>query len=134
MELPYGQIVRLLKSLYGLKQASFKFKQHLHENLIKIGFRRLVTDSSVYVLSGPRNVYLTSHVVDLLLLSPDIADTKWVHEKLSESYTMTFEEAATEYLGYTFTRDRTGKTLKLDQFGTASKLLNNISPIVSAVI
>ena len=82
----------------------------------------------MYVLTGSRNVYLTSHVDDLLLLSPDIADTKWVHEKLSESYSMTFEEVATEYLGYTITRDRTSKTLKLDQFGTASKLLANFPP------
>ena len=104
-----------MKSLYGLKQAAFKFKQHLHECLIKIGFRRLETDSSIYVLTGSRNVYLTSHVDDLLLLIPDIADTKWVHEKLSESYSMTFDEVATEYLGDTITRDRTSKLVLRSQ-------------------
>ena len=63
MELPDGKIVRLLKSIYGLKQAAYKFKEHLHENLVKIGFKPLETDSSVYYLSDSdgRVVYLTSH-------------------------------------------------------------------------
>ena len=54
MELPDGQIVRLLKSLYGLKQVAYKFKRHLHEYLIENGFTRLEIDSSVYMLSGTR--------------------------------------------------------------------------------
>jgi hypothetical protein len=128
MELPDGQVVRLLKSLYGLKQAAFKFKEHLHDALVKIGFTRLETDSSVYVLCGTRKVYLASHVDDLLFLSSSIDDIKWVYGKLSESYSMTFDEIATEYLGYTITRDRSSKTLKLDQFGTVSKLLANFPP------
>ena len=82
MELPDGRIVRLLKSIYGLKQTAFKFKEHLHENLIKIGFKRLETDSSVYYLSGSRTVYLTSHVDDLLFLSPNIEHIRYVYDKL----------------------------------------------------
>ena len=50
MELPDGRIVRLLKSIYGLKQAAYKFKEHLHQKLVKIGFKKLETDSSVYYL------------------------------------------------------------------------------------
>ena len=100
MELPDGRIIRSLKSIYELKQAAFKFKEHLHENLIKIGFKRLETDSSIYHLSDPsgRVVYLTSHVDDLLMLSLNIKHVKYVYEKLSECYTMTFDEEAREYL------------------------------------
>ena len=50
MELPDDRIVRLLKSIYGLKQAAYKFKEHLHQKLVKIGFKKLETDSSVYYL------------------------------------------------------------------------------------
>ena len=92
---------------------------------MKIGFKRLETDSSVYNLSdsGGRIFYLTSHVDDLLMLSPDIENIKYVHERLSEFYTMTFDEEAHEYLGYSITRDRPNRILMLDQFGTVSKLL-----------
>ena len=130
MELPDGKIVRLLKSIHGLKQAAFKFKEHLHENLVKIGFKRLETDSSVYYLSGSgrRIVYLTSHVDDLLMLSPNIEHIRYVHKRLSECYTMTFDEEAREYLGYSITRDRSNRILKSDQFRTMSKVPTNFPP------
>ena len=107
VELPDGRIVKLLKSIYGLKQAAFKFKEHLHQNLIKIGFKKLETDSSVYYLNtDSRIVYLTFHVDDLLFLSPNIEHIRYVYNKLSECYSMTFDEEAREYLGYSIIRDR----------------------------
>ena len=47
---------------------------------------------------------------------------------------MTFDEVAREYLGYTFTRDRPRRILKLDQFGTVSKLLHSFPPVRSSKI
>ena len=104
--------------------------------LINIGFKRLETDSSIYYLSDSQGhvVYLTSHVDDLLMLSPNIEDNRFVYQKLSEYYTMTFDEVAREYLGYTFTRDRPRRILKLDQFGTVSKLLHSFPPVRSSKI
>ena len=48
---------------------------------MKIGFKRLETDSSVYYLSdsGDRFVNLTSHVDDLLMFSPSIKHIQYVH-------------------------------------------------------
>jgi hypothetical protein len=62
------------------------------------------------------------------MLSPNVEHIKYVHEGLSQCYTMTFDEVATEYLGYSITRDRTNRILKLDQFGTVSKLLSRFPP------
>ena len=128
MELPDGRIVKLLKSLYGLKQAAFKFKEHLDAQLRNIGFKRLDSDSSIYQLTGKRSIILTSHVDDLLMLGALASDVKWVHSQLSKVYNMTFEPEATEYLGYTFLRDRNLKTLKLNQLGNIVKLLDNFPP------
>ena len=128
MELPDGRVVQLLKSLYGLKQAAFKFKEHLHNALTEIGFVQLLTDSSVYRLSGKYNVLLTCHVDDLLFISPNLDDIRWAYERLSKSYSMTFTEVANEYLGYNITRKREARTLKLDQFGTITKLLTTFPP------
>ena len=128
MEIPDGRIVKLLKSLYGLKQAAFKFKEHLDAQLRNIGFKRLDSDSSIYQLTGKRSIILTSHVDDLLMLGALASDVKWVHTQLSKVYNMTFEPEATEYLGYTFLRDRNLKTLKLNQLGNIVKLLDNFPP------
>ena len=128
MELPDGRVVQLLKSLYGLKQAAFNFKEHLHNSLTKINFVQLLTDTSVYRISGKRNIILTCHVDDLLFIAPSIDDIRWTYDQLSKSYSMTFQEAANEYLGYNITRKREAKILKLDQFGTVTKLLSTFPP------
>ena len=128
MELPDGRVVQLLKSLYGLRQAAFKFKEHLHNSLTRIGFVQLQTDSSVYRITGKRNVILTCHVDDLLFIAPNIDDIRWAYDQLSKSYSMTFEEVANEYLGYNIARKREDRILKLDQFGTVSKLLSAFPP------
>ena len=73
-------------------------------------------------------MYLTSHVDDLLMLSPNIEHIKYVYEKLSECYTMTFDEEAREYLGYSITKDRSNRILKLVQSGTGSKILSHFPP------
>ena len=130
MQLPNGKLVKLLKALYGLKQAAFKFKEHLGGNLAKLGFKCLETDDSVYYLSDNdgRVVYVTSHVDDLMFISPSMENIEYVYDKLSSIYNMTFDKKATEYLGYTIVRDRVKKTLKLNQFGTVSKLLMTYPP------
>ena len=54
----------------------------------------------------PRIVYLTSHVDDPLFLSPNIEHIRYVYDRLSKCYSMTFDEEAREYLGCSITRDR----------------------------
>jgi hypothetical protein len=95
-----------------------------------MGFKCLETDCSVYYLSDSDGhvVYTTSHVDDLLIISPSIDYTEYVYDKLSSIYTMTFDKQATEYLGYTLIRDRANKILKLNQFGTVSELLTTYPP------
>ena len=63
-----------------------------HENLIKISIKKLETDSSVYILNtDSRIVYLTYLVDVLLFFSPNIEHIRYVYNKLSECYSMTFE-------------------------------------------
>ena len=94
--------MKILKCLYGLKQAAFEFKDHLDKTLTAMGFRRLCCNASVYLGSHKENkIILTSHVDDLLFLSTDIDGTQGVFNELSKTYSMTFQAHATEYLGYT---------------------------------
>ena len=100
--MPDGNVVKLLKSSYGLKQAAHEFKDLLNNSLSAMGFKRLCSGSSVYLgyHYGVNNL-VTSHVDDLLFLSPDVETIKEIFDTLSETYTMTFQQDATEYLGYT---------------------------------
>ena len=70
-------IVELVKSLYGLKQAAYKFKDYFIKTLTALGFRRLCCDSSMYLgLYKGNKILLTRHADDIMLmfLSSNIED------------------------------------------------------------
>ncbi|KAE9012064.1 hypothetical protein PR003_g11470 [Phytophthora rubi] len=66
-------VCRLLKSLYGLRQAPRIWNDTLNTLLVRIGFERLDSDYGIYVLksdTGELLMILTVYVDDLLLLGP----------------------------------------------------------------
>ena len=73
---------------------------------------------------------ITSHVDDLLFLSSDINDTLEIFNKLANTYSMTFQENATEYLGYTITRNEQEQTISLSQKGSVLKLLKFVGSLL----
>ena len=61
-------IVKLLKCVYGLPQASKYFDEHLSATLLKLGFSRCISDNQLFLLRrGNDFVYLLKHVDDCLL-------------------------------------------------------------------
>ena len=70
-------MVKLLESLYGLQQATHKFKEHLNNSLSTMGFKRLCRDTSVYLgFHNGAKILVTSHVDDLLFLSSNVETVK----------------------------------------------------------
>ena len=118
-------IMKLLKSLYDLKQAAYDFKDHLDKTLSALRFKRLCCDSSVYLASHKGSkISLTSHVDDIVFLSSNIEDIEEIFSKLSNTYPMIFQATAIEYLGYIITRNKEEKTISLSQKGRILKLLD----------
>lgn len=74
-----GQVVKLKKSLYGLRQAPKLWYKHLATTLKKIGFRRSSYCKCLFIGgTKAKPVYIVSYVDDLLVLGPDdsLAKTK----------------------------------------------------------
>ena len=64
-------IVELLKCIYGLPQASKYFDEHISERLLKIGFRRCVSDNQLFIMNVDGvYVYLLKHVDDMMVAAP----------------------------------------------------------------
>ena len=59
-------LCRVLRSLYGLKQAARVWNQKIHGFLIKVGFVRSDVDPCLYI-DTKRNIYITIWVDDLLI-------------------------------------------------------------------
>ncbi|POM58564.1 putative transposable element [Phytophthora palmivora] len=67
MEQPDG-VCKLLKGLYGLKQASRIWNNTLHKHLMMIGFKKCTFDAGVYWKVGDYNkIYLTVYVDDIVI-------------------------------------------------------------------
>ena len=58
-----GKVVRLNKSLYGLKQASRTWHAHLTTCLLRLGFEQCLTDVCVFRLIEDGRVTITAVVV-----------------------------------------------------------------------
>jgi hypothetical protein len=68
------KVFHLNKALYGLKQAALQWWQALDKSMRKLGFRRLKSDSGIFVLSrknGPKVVAIV-YVDDAIFMGPDL--------------------------------------------------------------
>ena len=64
-----GKSLKLLRALYGTKQASYLWQQTLSKYLISVGFKRMKTDPCVFEFrSGDVTILIGVYVDDLLVL------------------------------------------------------------------
>lgn len=67
-----GLVCRLIKSIYGLKQAAKVWNEKLHGELIKMGFKQSTADLCLYSRKGSKGVqYVAIYVDDLLIADED---------------------------------------------------------------
>ncbi len=109
-------VCRLLKGLYGMKQAGRLWYEKLGEILEQMGFKRLVSDSSIYVWEkkGIR-VILPAFVDDLTLVSKSNALIDETKAALSSKLKIRDLGPISFLLGVAVTRDRANRSLSLSQ-------------------
>jgi hypothetical protein len=64
-----SKVARLLKSIYGLKQASRCWQIELRTGLAELGFKPLISDPSLYMLRRGKDVVIMPCCVDDLLMA-----------------------------------------------------------------
>ena len=88
MNIEPGKVLRLRKSLYGLKQSGRNWYQCLSKYLVEIGFKKLQSDRCVFVRQrGEEFIAIGTHVDDLLTLT----DSDNSYEKLLEQLSSRFK-------------------------------------------
>ena len=105
-------VCRLLRSLYGLKQAARVWNQKIHAFLNKIGFVRSSADPCLYV-DTKRNIYITIWVDDLLIAGKNGRDIAAVKAQLAKEFEMKDLGELTHFLGMRITR--TNGKIAIDQ-------------------
>ncbi len=124
LHLPRGKVLRLRKSLYGLKQAGRNWFLCLHEFLTSIGFKSLECDVCVFVRSTADTfVAIATHVDDLLTLVDSQGTFDSVILELASRFRIGESGDLSHYCSIAIERDETSITLSQPYF--TSKILDD---------
>ena len=129
MNIPRGHCIRLLKSLYGLRQSPRNWNIHLHEFIISLGLRRSPLDHCIY--QGTINgavVLLAVFVDDILIASADIAVISQVKRSFGEKFKIKDMGPAEEFLNIRITQ-RPGQ-ITIDQEPYVRTILEKYQPYI----
>ena len=97
-------VCRLLKAIYGLKQASRTWNEKLHKTLLANGFRHTCSDAGVYV-HDQWEMILIVYVDDLLPIGSSLDRITSIKKVLTKQFQMRDLGAATTFLGMQIKRD-----------------------------
>lgn len=109
-----GQVLKVLRSLYGLKQAARDWNQNCITTLQKIGF--IQSDADPCLLIHPeRKIIILVYVDDIPIGAPSMEQVNWFKSQFSKAFKIKDLGETKKILGVHVTRDRQTKTLRLDQ-------------------
>jgi hypothetical protein len=104
-----NEVVRLLKGLYGLKQAGRVWNNNIHEFIVQIGFRQSAADRCICIYeAGSKRLFLRLYVDDCLIAYESEADVNKVIKAISRSYTIKDLGEPKVFLGISIDRNVNG--------------------------
>ncbi|UZJ53681.1 hypothetical protein CBS101457_003001 [Exobasidium rhododendri] len=89
MEDGTGRVCRLIKGLYGLKQAGRVWYQKAHKHLMDIGFKCLDADQGLYFRKQPSSAIVCLYVDDILITAASVEEIITIKEEFHRAFKMT---------------------------------------------
>ncbi|KAJ9557023.1 hypothetical protein OSB04_011637 [Centaurea solstitialis] len=119
-----NKVCKLLKSIYGLKQASRSWNLHFDERIKEFGFTKSEFEPCVYTkFSGSIVTFLVLYVDDILLIGNDVPTLHSVKSWLSKCFQMKDLGEAAYILGIKIYRNRSKRLIGLSQSTYIDKIL-----------
>ena len=127
-----GLVWRLLKSLYGLKQASLMWYRLFRATLEKLGFARSEFDHGLFVYRGKFNgnetvCFLAIHVDDGLGATNSADFFTHLKNEIAKAFGIKDLGPVTTFIGFQFERDRATRELWIHQENYIDNLLDEYS-------
>jgi hypothetical protein len=130
---------RLLKSLYGLKQAGRCWHKKLNEVLESMDFKRTVSDHSIWVFQrGDVRIIIPVFIDDMTIAAKSGTKIQEVKDELKKHFKLRDLGPTTWLLGVEIKRDRKKRTLTLSQRQYTLDLLDRFkfpdcNPVVTPI-
>ncbi|KAJ9556254.1 hypothetical protein OSB04_010868 [Centaurea solstitialis] len=119
-----NKVCKLLKSIYGLKQASRSWNLHFDERIKEFGFAKSEFEPCVYTkFSGSIVTFLVLYVDDILLIGNDVPTLQSVKRWLSRCFQMKDLGEAAYILGIKIYRNISKRLIGLSQSTYIDKIL-----------
>ncbi|KAJ9566079.1 hypothetical protein OSB04_002045 [Centaurea solstitialis] len=119
-----NKVCKLLKSIYGLKQASRSWNLHFDERIKEFGFTKSEFEPCVYTkFSGSIVTFVVLYVDDILLIGNDVPTLQSVKSWLSKCFQMKDLGEAAYILGIKIYRNRSRRLIGLSQSTYIDKIL-----------
>ena len=118
------KVCKLLRSIYGLKQASRSWNIRFDQAIKSYGFEQNVDEPCVYKrIREDKVVFLILYVDDILLIGNDVGNLSSVKLWLTQQFNMKDLGEANYVLGIQILRDRKNKLIALSQATYIDKIL-----------
>ncbi|XP_065213277.1 uncharacterized protein LOC135840583 [Planococcus citri] len=121
-------VLRLKKSLYGLKQSPRCWNKKFAEELKKLGFEADVNDPCLFwIRNGKFQGFLIIYVDDMIFAGNDLKILNRYIKKLKRIFKMKDMGEPTKFLGLNVKRDRKNRILTLDQSDYCQEILKRFN-------
>ena len=125
VDVPPGCVLRILRSLYGLKQAARDWHQRCVDELLKFGFQQCPSDPCLLMHYG-RGIMLLIYVDDISIASKELSQIQWFKDEFMKVFKVKDLGEIKKILGINITRDRTKRTLRMDQSHYLKEILERL--------
>jgi hypothetical protein len=109
-----GYVLRVLRSLYGLKQSARDWNRLCRDHLLQSGFTQSLADPCLFVCPK-KSLMLLVYVDDIVAASPSRQNVQWLYQTLSSRFNTKDLGEISKVLGIRVTRNRKTRELFLDQ-------------------
>ena len=118
---PKTHVLKLLKNLYGLKQAARQFYLHLKDGLLRLGFHTSAIDECLFYRS---DILFIVYVDDGIIYSSNEAAIDKVITELQATFDVEDKGSVIDYLGIHFTKEH--DSYKLTQSHLIDQLVEDV--------
>ena len=130
-----GKVLKLNKSIYGLKQSSRLWNQKLDKTLKEIGMAQSRVDPCIYFRLCKAKLLIVAVYVDDLLVFTNCQEFKTnLKTKLQDNFNMKDLGAATSFLGISIERNRKEGKIWINQEQYINNMLNRFGMTNSNVL